>query len=492
MSGPTAWRAHPVACQPTPSERNRIFAPRARSLALIALLLTGCATYTPAPLDPAQSARAFATRRLDAPELRVEIERMVGQRAATWPPAAWDRAQLLAAAIAQNPEIAVTRASIEAALAHETGAAERPNPGIGLQSEYASREAHRWLYGVGFDLQLRQPGMRALDIALAQQETRAVRDALMERTWTVRHALTDALSDAENARRRLDLLMRLSNAQDGVIDLQQQRVAAGEDQPGDLVRARTARIETEQQQAQARSDAIAAHAAIASALGVPPAALDGVAIEWSDWGAPPALDEAALASAREAALLSRADLAAAIGEYAQSETKLKQAIARQYPSFDLKPGYYWDHGVAKWPFDVDFSLPIFNRNEGEIAEAKANREVAGKKLLAVQAAIYGEIETALRAERVARENLQAAERRAEAAHTQREHAELALKLGASDRMERTGADALAMRAELEVLQARAGLQTARDALENALHAPLSGPELALALPSPPADAGDNR
>jgi hypothetical protein len=38
---------------------------------------------------------------------------------------------------------------------------------------------------------------------------------------------------------------------------------------------------------------------------------------------------------------------------------------------------------------------------------------------------------------------------------------------------------LAMRAELEVLQMRAQLQNSRNNLEDALHAPLSGPELAL-------------
>jgi hypothetical protein len=56
---------------------------------------------------------------------------------------------------------------------------------------------------------------------------------------------------------------------------------------------------------------------------------------------------------------------------------------RQYPQFQLSPGYYWDHGIAKFPFDVGFTLPLFNRSEGEIAEARAAREVAGQRMLAV-------------------------------------------------------------------------------------------------------------
>ena len=92
---------------------------------------------------------------------------------------------------------------------------------------------------------------------------------------------------------------------------------------------------------------------------------------------------------REQALLSRADLGVAIGDYAAAEAKLQQAVARQYPQLTLSPGYYWDHGIAKFPFDVGFTLPL-NGNRGEIAEARAGRELAGQRMLATQADIFGE------------------------------------------------------------------------------------------------------
>ena len=457
----------------------------------LAAMLAACATYTPAPLDPAQSAAEFAQRRLDAPELRDELERVLPQTISAWPPSEWNRAELLAVAIAQNHQLAVARAEIEASLAHEIGAAQVANPTLGLQSEYARREPQHWLYGLSFEFLLRQYGARRLEIELARQETQGARAQLMERTWDVRRALIAALSDGENARRRLEILARLGDAQDRLVALQQQRVAAGEDVPSDLVLATSARIEIEQQQAQARADATAAQAAVAAALGLPPAALDGVAITWPDWGEPPRLADETLRTAREQALLSRADLAAAIGEYAQAETKLEVAIARQYPQFEFKPGYYWDHGIAKWPLDVAFALPLFNRNQGEIAEATAGRELAAQRMLALQAQIYGEIEAAASSEGVARESMDAAKRRNESAQQQLRHSDLALRLGALDRMERTGAEALALRAELEAVQARAAVQAARNAVEDALHAPLSGPELALAT-SPPADSGADR
>jgi len=191
------------------------------------------------------------------------------------------------------------------------------------------------------------------------------------------------------------------------------------------------------------------------------------------------LEEAARRASREQALLSRADLGAAIGEYAAAEAKLQLSIARQYPQFTLSPGYYWDHGIAKFPFDVGFTLP-FNRNQGEIAEARSDRELAGQRMLALQAEIYGEIVAAERAEQTARSSAEAAERQLQTARRQQQAADLGLRLGAGDLQEQLAAQIIAMRAELEVLQMRTQLQTSRNNLEDVLHTPLSGPELALA------------
>ena len=261
-------------------------------------------------------------------------------------------------------------------------------------------------------------------------------------------------------------------------------MAAGEDSPTELLTAQQARIQIEQQEAELHESLNAAQAAAAKALGLPPQALDGMSLAWADWGEPPPVDEEIRGARREEALLSRADLGVAIGEYSAAEARLRQSIARQYPQFVLSPGYYWDHGIAKFPFDVGFTLP-FNGNRGEIAEARAGRDLAGQRMLALQAGIYGEIVAAERAEHIARASTDAAERQLQAARRQQQSADLGLKLGASDVQEQLSAEVFATRAELEVVQMRAELQDSRNHLEDVLHAPLSGPELALAksLPS---------
>lgn len=439
----------------------------------------GCVHYQEAPLSPQRSADEFAARQLTAVHLRDELVRLMPQTVTTWPPREWDRAELLAVALTQNPQLAVARAQVTVAQSREITAAQAPNPDLTLQSEYARHDSHPWLYGVSVNWLLRSPERRRLDSEIAGIDTRNTRLQLMDQAWAVRSALAAALSKWESGRRRLSLLARLAAAQDRLLALERQRVQAGEDAPSELLTSQQARIQIEQQEAELREVVDAAQAAAAKALGLPPQALDGVTFAWPDWGEPPAVDEDTRREAREQALLSRADLAVAMAEYAAAEAKLRQSIARQYPQFILSPGYYWDHGIAKFPFDVGFTLPI-NRNKGEIAEARTGRELAGQRMLALQADIYGEIVAAERAEHIARASADAAQRQWEAARLQKQQADLGLRLGAAGLQDQVGAEILATRAELEVAQMRAQLQDSRNNLEDVLHAPLSGPELALA------------
>jgi outer membrane protein TolC len=448
---------------------------------MLSWLGAGCAHYQSEPLSAQRSAAQFAARSLDDAELRIELGRMLPGSASQWPPSTWDRAQLLAVALVRNPGLAMMRAQVESARARELTAAQALNPDLTLQSEYARHDAHPWLYGIYLDWPLRSNERRRLEMDFARADTSNAQLALMDQTWAVRSALASALSEWEGARRRLALLERLAAAEDRLVRLEQRRIEAGEDPASELVDEERSRLEIEQRQAEQRIAANASQAAAARALGLPPHALDGIVIAWRDWGEPPPLAEDGLSSKRELALLSRADLGVAIGEYAQAETRLHQAVARQYPQLVLEPGYYWDHGIAKFPFDVGFTVPL-NRNQGEITEARAEREVAARRMLALQSDIYGRIAAAERAEQTAREAAGASRRQLEAARRQERHATLAMHVGAADSLELTAATIGAIRVELESLAMQALVQSSRNELEDALHAPLSGPELGLAGP----------
>src|SRR5579871_4370939 len=143
-------------------------ATRVVCMTAVAIAVGGCTTYRAAPLDPRQSVEEFAARRLD------------DQRQ-------WDRGELLAVALIRNPELAVTRARVQAALAHEVAVGRVSNPSMDLQSEYGAHgEPHPWLYGVAFDWLLRSPGRRHLEQQIARLDTANTRLGLMDQVWTLR------------------------------------------------------------------------------------------------------------------------------------------------------------------------------------------------------------------------------------------------------------------------------------------------------------------
>ena len=150
--------------------------------------------------------------------------------------------------------------------------------------------------------------------------------------------------------------------------------------------------------------------ALAGALGVPLRALDGARLSFGD------LQSVSLdltrPQARQQALLDRADIRAALERYAASQSALQLQIARQWPDIDLGPGFEWNPQLAgdrEWELGVSLPLPIRNRNQGPIAEAKAQRALAAAHFLTVQAAALTEIDGALAAYDSARSQLTTAD-----------------------------------------------------------------------------------
>ena len=138
-----------------------------------------------------------------------------------------------------------------AARSREVTAAQIPNPDLTLQSEYMrGMTLILGCIGVSLNWLLRSPEQRRSEIEIAGVDTGNARLQLMDQAWSVRRELAAALSEWESGRRRLNLLSRLAAAQDRLLALEKQRVAAGEDSPGELVSSQQARIQIERQVAE--------------------------------------------------------------------------------------------------------------------------------------------------------------------------------------------------------------------------------------------------
>jgi outer membrane protein TolC len=150
--------------------------------------------------------------------------------------------------------------------------------------------------------------------------------------------------------------------------------------------------------------------ALAGALGVPLHALDGAKFSYVDLRKIPL--DLTRPQMRQQALLERADVRAALERYAASQSALQLQIARQWPDIDLGPGFEWNPQLAgdrEWELGLSLPLPVLNRNQGPIAEARAQRALAAAHFLTVQAAAVTEIDGSLAAYDSARGQLMTAD-----------------------------------------------------------------------------------
>jgi len=424
------------------------------------LISAGCTPYVAAPVLLESYPEAIESRRLD--------EKPAG--------ATWTGGDLLAAALTRNALVAQAAAKYRTAVAAIKASRVAPSMTLTLTAEYAKSEPKSWLYGLGSDIPLDIGGRRgerlnAADLAAVQ----ALYD-YGEAVWTVRTGLARARADRLSADAEAALAQRLEAVRQARVDRLDHRVAAGEDDRSLALAARSDLAVAHRRLADARARRVQADAALAQALGVPIAAIADLSL--APVASPPeGLD---LTQARRDATLTRRDVLRAVVDYDLAESALRLEVAKQYPEIHVGPGYTYDHGVAKLPFNLGLVLPPMDLNRAAIAQAEAKRAEAGRSLEAVQASALGAVDQAWAALAAARitqastreRDLPVAERLAEAAAR-------AARAGEADRVDDLGAQAILIEAELAVLDARRAAATAGVDLEDALRVPFDPAETTL-------------
>jgi outer membrane protein TolC len=227
----------------------------------------------------------------------------------------------------------------------------------------------------------------------------------------------------------------------------------------------------------AQSKKADAYSALAEALGLSEAALDGedLNFDFSTGGA----EALTSADARRLALRTRADILGALAGYAAAEDDLQLEVAKQYPDLHLGPGYAWNNGNAddnQWSLGLTLDLPILDQNQGPIAEAEERRKLAAAKFVELQSQVIGEIDRAVSAWRVAKEQLETGNKSLAAEEQQQKSAQAQLEAGAADQMDLLNAQLELDSASLAQLENETQLQNTLGQLEDALQSPLTLPD----------------
>ncbi len=262
-----------------------------------------------------------------------------------------------------------------------------------------------------------------------------------------------------------------AGVQGQLTNLLAQRLAAGEASRFEVAVAQTDSLNATIALRGAETRAAQARLGVASALGLPASALDNLTLAWGDFDAP--RKDVSIESLQGAGLVNRLDVQRALAEYAAADAALRLEIARQYPDLHLTPGYEFDQGEHKFSIGPSLTLPLFDRNQGPIAEAKARRDELAAGFLALQAEAIQETERAAAEYHFALAEWAGA---GQAAQTLQEKLEKAtrqqVELGEADRLTLYYTQLqryAAMRARLESLRK---VQDALGALENAIQRPL--------------------
>lgn len=427
--------------------------------------LTACVQFKPRPLSAEGGAAAFVGRSLDDPGLRS----FLAENKASGGP--WGVDKLALAASYYNPDVRLARAQAEEAAAGVLTAAQRPNPILSFAPGYNSttRGISPWIITPSLDVPIETAGKRSKRIALAQAGVESANLRVAAAAWDVRSQVRKAMLEAYAGRENARLLKTEVALHEDALKKLDAQVKAGEAPAFELTTARLSLNRSKLALHDAEKRSATAMAQLASAVGVSTAALDGATLDFS---ALTSFPSAPSATTRRKALTHRSDLLAALSDYKASEAALRLEIAKQYPDVHLGPGYELDQTDNRWTLGLSVDLPVLNQNKGPISQAEAKRKTTAAKFEAKQAAVFGEIETALAAYRAAQAKVSTAAQLADEAHHASDTTRRMVEAGELGPLELVRRRIEASASDLSLLEARIQAQEAIGQLETALQLPL--------------------
>lgn len=447
-------------------------------------VISGCRGYQyhPVPASPPALADSLKTRTLDDPALRAWMENAAGFQPAVWPIQSWNLRALTLAAWYFNPDLDIARAHVAAADAAIRTAAMKPNPTISVGPGYESAPESPFMMAIDLSIPIETAGKRGYRVAVARNESAASRLQLAETGWAVRSRVRAAWISYIFATRNVQLLQQQVSIQARYANLLQQRLRAGEIPLPETTAAQIDLTNLTQALRTAEGQVSIAHAALAAAIGIPDSALEGKTITWPEADSPPSPSQLPSRQVREAALLNRLDVQRSLAQYKAAQSALQLEIARQYPDMNLGPGYAFEEGYQLISLNLSAVLPVRNRNQGPIAEAEAQRKLAGAQLLAAQSTVIADTGKAMAQYRAAWATLAEARRSQAQIESQYHAAQQAFTAGETDRLTMLAAGLQRAIAERSTADALLQTQQSLGLLEDALQRPIH-PATAPALPS---------
>src|SRR6202163_2203574 len=357
------------------------------------LSLAGCAAqrYQAAPIVASETASRLVSRNLADSALELFVEQNLGHPVSPWPPATWDLQTLSLAALYFNPALDSARARIAGTEAALITAGARPNPSVSIAPGIPTP----YLLTLDFAIPIETAGKRGDRVLAARSLDEASRLDLADSAWTVRSGVRAALLNYIIASQTLELFRSEENALQDQVSILERILSAGEIPRENVDLARIELSKTHLAVSRTEGQIDESRAALAAAIGIPVAGLRGAQFSWPGVDTPPSAQSLSSEQVQRDAVLNRLDIRLAHAQYAAAEAGLRLEIAKQYPDINLGPGYTYEETHSFFTVGASSTIPLFNRNQGPIAEAEARRQEAAAAFLERQAQVIARSERAL-------------------------------------------------------------------------------------------------
>jgi cobalt-zinc-cadmium efflux system outer membrane protein len=301
-------------------------------------------------------------------------------------------ADYLALVASGNPELAAARQQRAIAQAEGQIAGAYPNPEIEIgggpwRSRVGADPGTASAYGITQPIEL--PSVRAARIAAAAagaDSAGALADAVrLAIGYQAHQAFYDLLRRKEDERLARENLELLEQIQGRV----QKRVEVGEAPRFELVRAEAETLAAQNALAAARLRIEEARGALRRLAG------GALAAGFDIRGALPVLsDLPALPALQEAMMASNPALRAIGAERERAQRRLEQERALRLPQPALRLGESRDPEMRATSVGLTLSIPLWNRREGQIAQAQAAIDLAAAQAEQQRAQLLRELESA--------------------------------------------------------------------------------------------------
>ena len=280
----------------------------------------------------------------------------------------------------QSPQFRQAEADVRIAEGHAIQAGLYPNPTIGSTGEHVSKSTRGGSVGGFVEQRIVLGGKLGIDQALARQEVdhaRALRDAWRLRLQgELKARYYAALAAAERVKTRAQLAQQSAESAKVARELLNTGLLDQPDLHAADIEARRADLRL-QQARQAEDRAWSDLAALLNADSLPNRELDAMIDDI------PSLERDDL---WRRTLAQSPEITAALIEKGKAEQTLRQARAARIPDLQIRAGLRNNREDGDVPkgrpvgvegiFDIGIEIPIFNRQQGNIAAARARIEKA--------------------------------------------------------------------------------------------------------------------